>query len=314
MSSTLLAASTTGFFALRRILTTASSASVMPTVASTTNSTASAALTATSACAAMRSARPRASGSHPPVSTTVKARPFQVASYDTRSRVTPGTSSTTASRRPRIRLTSVDLPTLGRPTTANTGSGPVVVTSGSAVIVSLSWGVPAEVRDDLLLAHSGHRAGKLAPGDSSGLNKVVEECLPQCLGRLPHLGLPPRPRLRLQVHRRSVHQVESGALRRNRVDATTRLSSPEDGQRHDRRTGDQCEVGHPVVDLREVPRPTRAFGVDGHHSPVTQHAQAVLDRRRVDLEARQRDLPHGPQHHAGAALEHLLLRQRVHGA
>ena len=37
---------------------------------------------------------------------------------------TPGTSSTTASRRPRMRLTSVDLPTLGRPTTASTGTGP----------------------------------------------------------------------------------------------------------------------------------------------------------------------------------------------
>ena len=64
----------------RRILTTASSASVMPTVASTTNSTASARPTAISACAAIRSARPRASGSQPPVSTTVKARPFQFAS------------------------------------------------------------------------------------------------------------------------------------------------------------------------------------------------------------------------------------------
>ena len=41
-SSTLLAARTTGLPDLRRILTTASSASVMPTVASTTNSTASA--------------------------------------------------------------------------------------------------------------------------------------------------------------------------------------------------------------------------------------------------------------------------------
>src|SRR3712207_9018550 len=42
-----------------------------------------------------------------------------------RSRVTPGVSWTTAARRPRIRSTSVDLPTLGRPTIATTGSGPV---------------------------------------------------------------------------------------------------------------------------------------------------------------------------------------------
>ena len=42
-----------------------------------------------------------------------------------RSRVTPGMSCTTAARRPRMRLTSVDLPTLGRPTMATTGSGPL---------------------------------------------------------------------------------------------------------------------------------------------------------------------------------------------
>src|SRR5699024_1199821 len=38
-----------------------------------------------------------------------------------RSLVTPGTSWTTAARRPNSRFTSVDLPTFGRPTTANTG-------------------------------------------------------------------------------------------------------------------------------------------------------------------------------------------------
>jgi hypothetical protein len=79
-SSTLLAASTTGLPDLRRIRTTASSTSVMPTVASTTNSTASASETATSAWPAIRSASPRASGSQPPVSTTVNARPFHRAS------------------------------------------------------------------------------------------------------------------------------------------------------------------------------------------------------------------------------------------
>ena len=36
--------------------------------------------------------------------------------------MTPGTSSTTASRRPRIRLTRVDFPTLGRPRMARVGS------------------------------------------------------------------------------------------------------------------------------------------------------------------------------------------------
>jgi hypothetical protein len=66
---------------------------------STTSSTTSAVCIADSACAAIAAARPTASGSQPPVSTTVNGRPFQSASYATRSRVTPGTSSTTACRR-----------------------------------------------------------------------------------------------------------------------------------------------------------------------------------------------------------------------
>ena len=53
---------------------------------------------------------PRASGSQPPVSTSEKRRSIHSALYVTRSRVTPGVSSTTASRRPRMRFTSADLP------------------------------------------------------------------------------------------------------------------------------------------------------------------------------------------------------------
>jgi hypothetical protein len=63
-----------------RMRTTASSTSVAPTVTSTTNSTASAAATANSACVATLAMNPRASGSHPPVSTSVKRRPRQSAS------------------------------------------------------------------------------------------------------------------------------------------------------------------------------------------------------------------------------------------
>jgi hypothetical protein len=62
------------------------------------------------------------SSSSPPVSTTVKRRPFHSAVPYTRSRVVPGMSSTIASRCPMRRLKSVDLPTLGRPTIATTGS------------------------------------------------------------------------------------------------------------------------------------------------------------------------------------------------
>ena len=48
-------------------------------------------------------------------------RPFHSASYLTRSLVTPGVSSTIASRRPIIRFTKVDFPTFGRPITAIVG-------------------------------------------------------------------------------------------------------------------------------------------------------------------------------------------------
>ena len=78
--STLFAASTTGLPARRSTRTTPSSASVAPTVASTTNTTTSAAAAAISACAVIRAAMPSASGSQPPVSTSVNLRPDQAAS------------------------------------------------------------------------------------------------------------------------------------------------------------------------------------------------------------------------------------------
>ena len=49
----------------------------------------------------------------PPVSTSVKRRPFHSVTISLRSRVTPGRSCTTAVRDPERRLTSEDLPTLG---------------------------------------------------------------------------------------------------------------------------------------------------------------------------------------------------------
>ena len=141
-SSTLLTARTTGFLLLRSTRTTAWSLSSVPTVPSTTSSTASAVAIASSACSAICAASPLASGAQPPVSTSTNERPFQSASYETRSRVTPGTSWTTASRRPMMRFTRVDLPTLGRPTTATTGRVRAGVgTAGTAVsVMSLRWG------------------------------------------------------------------------------------------------------------------------------------------------------------------------------
>ena len=51
----------------------------------------------------------------------MKRRPPHSHSYWMRSRVTPGVSSTIASRRPKKRLINVDLPTLGRPKIATIG-------------------------------------------------------------------------------------------------------------------------------------------------------------------------------------------------
>ena len=78
--SALLATRITGLRLRRSIRTAASSTSVAPTVASTTKMTTSAVCTAISAWAAMAAARSLASGSQPPVSTTVKRRPFHWAS------------------------------------------------------------------------------------------------------------------------------------------------------------------------------------------------------------------------------------------
>jgi hypothetical protein len=58
------------------------------------------------------------SGMMPPVSITCSLRWFHSVSPYKRSRVMPGSSPTMARRRPIMRLNSVLLPTLGRPTMA----------------------------------------------------------------------------------------------------------------------------------------------------------------------------------------------------
>ena len=65
----------------------------------------------------------------PPVSTSSKKRSPTWTSVETRSRVTPAVGSTMAMRRPASQLNSDDLPTLGRPTMATTGT----VTSRTSV-------------------------------------------------------------------------------------------------------------------------------------------------------------------------------------
>src|SRR6185312_3656833 len=70
---------------------------------------------------------PSRSPVRPPVSTTTNSRaPLRYTPY-WRSRVSPGRSCTSASRVRVSTLKSVDLPTLGRPTSATTGSiGPTL--------------------------------------------------------------------------------------------------------------------------------------------------------------------------------------------
>ena len=99
-----------------------SSSSSAPTCASTTKRTKSDSAIASSAPAVIFSEIPSGFTSQPPVSINKNVRPFHSASYFTRSRVTPGTSSTIASRLPIMRLTRVDFPTFGLPITATLGS------------------------------------------------------------------------------------------------------------------------------------------------------------------------------------------------
>ena len=77
--------------------------------------------------------------SQPPVSTMVKWWPHHSASSSLRSRVTPGRSSTTAARRPTMRLTRVDLPTFGRPATTTRGLVRTGISWTAGVIVGLRW-------------------------------------------------------------------------------------------------------------------------------------------------------------------------------
>ena len=100
----------------------ARSSSVTPVVTSTTISTTSASARARSACSLTLASRASPAASQPPVSMIENGTPAQSAVSTLRSRVTPCSSSTTAARVPTIRLTSDDLPTLGRPATTTIGS------------------------------------------------------------------------------------------------------------------------------------------------------------------------------------------------
>src|SRR3954468_2751024 len=116
LPSLLLATSTTGLLARRAKSAKARSLGVSPARASITNISASARLIAVSVCSCIRAvSEPLAPSSRPAVSITVNSRSPRRPLPSRRARVTPGSSSTSASFCPTSRLNSVDLPTLGRP-------------------------------------------------------------------------------------------------------------------------------------------------------------------------------------------------------
>src|SRR6266702_1606856 len=65
----------------------------------------------------------------PAVSTSQKSWPFQLALAVTLSRVVPASCATMASRRPKIALNKLDLPTLARPTMATIGTFCALITN-----------------------------------------------------------------------------------------------------------------------------------------------------------------------------------------
>ena len=144
--SILFTASTTGFRARRSMLATSWSAAVSPVLMSQRKTITVAFWMAISACLRIKERIwVVVPGSMPPVSTMSKARPRHSHSAYSRSRVTPGVSSTMESRRPTNLLNSMDLPTLGRPTMATRGfaiqitSFWVGMTDGSGALTPQKW-------------------------------------------------------------------------------------------------------------------------------------------------------------------------------
>src|SRR5262245_15312304 len=147
-SSTLFATTRTGLPERRRMSATSSSPGVTPALASTTRRTRSAAPTARPACSATCCVSGEGSAmSTPPVSTRTKRLPAHSQTTSLRSRVTPGVSKTTASRVAVRRLTRVDLPTLGKPTTATPPRR-----GGSVIGAALRAALLRDLRGDVLAA------------------------------------------------------------------------------------------------------------------------------------------------------------------
>ena len=158
--STLFAASTTFFLDLRSKVNRDSSSSRAPTWASITKRTRSLSAIAASDPAVIFWEIPSGLTSQPPVSIKIKRRPFHSASYLTRSRVTPGVSSTIASLRPIIRFTRVDFPTFGRPITAIFGRPSKFLRFNHSQIISTTSFNPISVESNSRASSAG-RSGEI---------------------------------------------------------------------------------------------------------------------------------------------------------
>jgi hypothetical protein len=120
--STLLTARITGFLERRNISATLASESTSPCLTSVRNIITSAVSIAISACSLICARiTSLVSGSIPPVSIKVNDLSSHVTSAYILSLVTPGVSFTIEICCPARSLNNVDLPTLGRPTTATIG-------------------------------------------------------------------------------------------------------------------------------------------------------------------------------------------------
>ena len=120
--SILFATSRTGLSERRSMSAISASPGPRPARASTTSAITSASEIAVFACSCTdRASSSESARSTPPVSIRSNAIPFHSQRRARRSRVTPGSASTTASLPPARRLTSVLFPAFGKPTTATLG-------------------------------------------------------------------------------------------------------------------------------------------------------------------------------------------------
>ena len=172
--STLFAAKITFFLDFLSKSKSDESSSSAPTWASITKRITSASRIAASDPAVIFSEIPSGDISQPPVSIRINLRPFHSASYLTRSLVTPGVSSTIASRRPIIRFTRVDFPTLGRPITATFGKPSKFLRESHSQITSTTSCRSSSVESSSRASSAG-RSGEILRVESNS-SRLFRDC------------------------------------------------------------------------------------------------------------------------------------------